>query len=345
MLEITDIQLVINKRPIIDDMSFALGKSKIGCLLGPSGSGKTALLQCIAGFYRPQRGRVVIDGATVEHDSIHIPTERRRLGMVFQDYALFPHLNVVDNVSFGIHHWPSAKRNETVNHLLKLMSMDAFARRYPHELSGGQQQRVAIARALAPNPKLLLLDEPFSSLDASLTLQLTREIREILIQQNITTLMATHDQDEALAIADMVGLIDHGKMLQWDSAYNIYHKPHSIDIATFVGMGETIQGRLEQGKVRTVLGDFDLQHTTTMPDSGTQVKVLIRPDDIIHDDSSTQVAAIEEKQFRGNEFLYRLRLENGEKLFCFAPSHHNHAIGEKIGIKTDIEHVIVFPDR
>ena len=287
MLTLKNIQLSIDDQHVIDDVSLTLDENRIACLLGPSGSGKTTLLQCIAGFRRPDSGQIIIRNTIVDDASMHVATEKRRLGMVFQDYTLFPHLSVTENIGFGIHYLSSSQRAKVVDHLLKLTSMSRYANRYPHELSGGQQQRIALARALAPDPQLLLLDEPFSNLDASLKLQLIGEMREILIEKGITALMVTHDQEEALTMSDMLGVMHDGKLLQWDSAYNIYHQPQSIDIATSVGIGETILGEIDQQRtVHTALGKFDLSRSSNVPDLANQVRVLIRPDDIIHNDLS-----------------------------------------------------------
>lgn len=345
MLDIKDLSLSLDGQLTLDRVSMALEKNKIGVLLGPSGSGKTTLLQCIAGFQQPDKGQITIAGRIVNDPVIRVTAVGRKLGMMFQDYALFPHLNTEENIRFGIHHIPSVQRRNIVNHLLELTSMTAYARHYPHELSGGQQQRVALARALAPDPKLLLLDEPFSGMDADLKLQLISDMKDILMQKKITTLMVTHDQGEALSISDMLGVMRNGRILQWDSSYNIYHRPVSVDIATFVGMGRMIRGRIDaDNMVHTVLGDFPVNKKSVMPGL-KEVAVLVRPDDIIHDDNSVMRAVIEKKQFRGADFLYHLRLENGEKIYCFAPSHHVHHIGEAVGIKTDIEHVIIFPSQ
>ncbi len=345
MLDIKDLSLSLDGQPTLDKVSMTLEKNKIGVLLGPSGGGKTTLLQCIAGFRRPDAGRITIAGRTVNDPAIRIPTAARKLGMMFQDYALFPHLNAQENIGFGIRRIPDAQRKSIVSHLLALTSMTAYATHYPHELSGGQQQRVALARALAPDPELLLLDEPFSGLDADLKPRLISDMKDILTHKEITTLMVTHDQTEALGISDMLGVMQNGGILQWDSSYDVYHRPASVDIATFVGMGKMIRGHIDaDNMVHTALGHFPADGNSAIPDL-TDVAVLVRPDDIIHDDDSAMRAVIEKKQFRGADFLYHLRLANGEKIYCFAPSHHVHHIGEAIGIKTDIEHVIIFPPQ
>ena len=345
LLSINKVSLVHDGVTIIDNVSFDLEKGHIGCLLGPSGSGKTSLLRCITGFYPLRRGSIHIDNLLVSTADTRVEPENRQVGMVFQDYALFPHLTVTGNIGFGIRKMPGKTRTKRIETMLELTGLGDFRKQYPHELSGGQQQRVAVARALAPEPKLLLLDEPFSSLDAELRLQLVEDIRSVIIEHNTTALLVTHNQDEAFAMSDMLGVLHCGRLLQWDSAYDIYHKPKSRKVATFIGLGSMIKGEvIGSNRVRTVLGDFPSDTPITNGDAGRTVKVLIRPDDIIHDDAGRMQAVIEKKQFRGAEFLYQLKLKSGESVYCFAPSHHNHRIGEAIGIITDIEHVIVFPD-
>ncbi|MDD9807602.1 MAG: ABC transporter ATP-binding protein [Gammaproteobacteria bacterium] len=339
-------------RRVVERVSLRLDAGQIGCLLGPSGGGKTTLLRCVAGFHRISEGVIRLGGAVIESAAQHVAPERRQIGMMFQDYALFPHLTAEQNIAFGVRKLPAAGRRERVGQLLELTAMTECARRYPHELSGGQQQRIALARALAPRPGLLLLDEPFSNLDAELKLQLAGEIRDILRRENITALFITHDQSEALAMPDMLGVMRGGRMLQWDTAYNIYHRPVSRETATFVGMGAMLKGAVSRGRgIDTALGRLEPAAAGGLPaagavlaglEDGARVSVLIRPDDIVHDDASGLRAVIEKKQFRGAEFLYHLRLESGETVHCFAPSHHDHQLGEAIGIRLDIEHLVVF---
>jgi len=333
-------------RRVVERVSLRLAAGRIGCLLGPSGGGKTTLLRCVAGFHRISEGVIRLGGAVMESAALHVAPERRQIGMMFQDYALFPHLTAERNIAFGVRKLPAAERRERVGQLLELTAMTECARRYPHELSGGQQQRIALARALAPRPGLLLLDEPFSNLDAELKLQLAGEIRDILRRENITALFITHDQSEALAMSDMLGVMRGGRVLQWDTAYNVYHRPVSRETATFVGMGAMLDGAVRRGRgIDTALGRLEppaADGALSGLEDGARVSVLIRPDDIIHDDAGGLRAVIEKKQFRGAEFLYHLRLESGETIHCFAPSHHDHRIGEAIGIRLDIEHLVVF---
>lgn len=347
MLNIKDLSFSINGKQIIDSFCLDLEQGRIGCLLGASGSGKTTLLHCIAGFHRIGRGSIRIDQHVVSSDDTHVPPENRRVGMMFQNYALFPHLNVEKNIGFGIRKMGKIQHRQSIDELLELTEMAAHRKKYPHELSGGEQQRVALARALAPEPKLLLLDEPFSSLDTELRLQLAEETREVISERKTTALLITHDQEDAFTMADMLGIIDTGHLLQWDSAYDVYHKPVSRSVATFIGMGSMLQGEIHpDGTVETVLGKFPMDaavQSKLKTGETRKINMLIRPDDIIHDDASVMKAVIRKKQFRGPEFLYQLQLDNDELIYCFAPSHHNHHIGESIGIIADVEHVIVYP--
>ena len=346
-LNINAVSILVRDRSVLNAVSFRLERGRIGCLLGPSGSGKTTLLHCIAGFHRICDGSIQLDRRTLSSagtgNSVHIPPEQRHIGMMFQNYALFPHFNVAKNIAFGIRKMQRQAQQRTVDELLELTSLGEHRNKYPHELSGGEQQRVALARALAPSPRLLLLDEPFSSLDSELHLQLAEETRQVITERNITTLLVTHDQEEAFAMSDMLGVINNARLLQWDSAYDVYHKPASRAVATFIGMGSMLRGTMrDNGRVKTSLGDFRVDKNQYAFKRNQEVRVLIRPDDIIHDDNSTMRAVIRKKQFRGPEFLYQLSLENGEKVYCFAPSHHDHRLGEAIGITVDVEHVIIY---
>ena len=353
LLSIEGVDVSIDGRRIVERATLQLGAGQIGCLLGPSGSGKTTLLRCIAGFQRLCSGVIRLEDTIIENRDRHLPPEQRHIGMMFQDYALFPHLTVEQNVCFGIRNLARPERRERLARLLAVTRMASHARRYPHELSGGQQQRTALARALAPRPGLLLLDEPFSNLDTEMKLQLAAEIRDILREENITALLITHDQSEALAMSDMLGVMRDGRVLQWDTAYNVYHRPVSRETATFVGMGTMLKGVMtSKHGIRTALGQlepsrlscfFSMGAARADLAAGAEVHVLIRPDDIIHDDASDLCAVIEKKQFRGAEFLYQLRLEGGEIIYCLASSHHDHRVGEAIGIRLDIEHLVVFP--
>uniref|UniRef100_UPI0025EFE4E2 ABC transporter ATP-binding protein n=1 Tax=uncultured Oxalicibacterium sp. TaxID=1168540 RepID=UPI0025EFE4E2 len=268
----------------------------------------------------------------------------RQVGVVFQDYALFPHLSVSDNIGFGLRKSSSADRRKRVDTLLALVGLSAHGSKFPHELSGGQQQRVALARALAPQPDLLLLDEPFSNLDVDLRERLATEIRDILKEVGTTAVLVTHDQHEAFAIADNIGVMQDGVIVQWDSAYKLYHQPQTRFVADFIGQGIFTPGIIDRdsNQVHIELGNLPLAERTFQP-GDTRVEVLLRADDIIHDDASPIQAEVVRKAFRGAEFLYTLQLSSGQQLLALVPSHHDHAVGERIGIRLDAAHVVSFP--
>ncbi len=338
-------------RAAVETATLGLRQGQIGVLIGPSGCGKTSLLRAVAGLERCDAGRISMGGAVLsdERARVHLPAETRRIGMVFQDYALFPHLSLADNVAFGVQHLPRAERAERVQQMLDLVGLGHAARRAPHQLSGGQQQRVALARALAPQPQLLLLDEPFSSLDVDLRERLAQEIRVILQASGTTALFVTHDQFEAFALGDVIGVMERGHLEQWDDAYNLYHRPVSRFVAQFIGHGVFTPARIERGEtgtlVRTALGDLTDVQECPLPDAypGGECDVLLRADDIVHDDAAPVKACIERKAFRGSEFLYTMRLASGEQVMAHVPSHHDHQLGEWIGIRPQVDHVVTFP--
>jgi iron(III) transport system ATP-binding protein len=342
-LEVMDAVIGYGGAPVVRQVSFALEAGQIGCLLGPSGCGKTTLLRAIAGFETLHAGRIRMRGQVVSHAGWSLPPEKRRVGMVFQDFALFPHLKVGDNIGFGLRHLSERERRARVQTLLKLVGLPQFEGAYPHQLSGGQQQRVALARAMAPRPELLLMDEPFSSMDAELREQLAREVRDIIKEEEITALLVTHDQYEAFAMADEIGVLNAGQLMQWDSGYNLYHRPGNRFVADFIGQGVILPGEvLNEGQVQTELGAINGQ----LPPGckpGCKLELLLRPDDILHDDQSALHAKVVAKAFRGAEFLYTLELASGTRVLCFAPSHHDHPLGEQLGIRVEVDHLVMFP--
>jgi iron(III) transport system ATP-binding protein len=262
--------------------------------------------------------------------------------MVFQDYALFPHLTVRKNITFGLKSLPKKSRNHRAMEMLDLVGLTNDAEKYPHELSGGQQQRVALARALAPNPDLLLMDEPFSNLDVSLRERLSVDVRKILKDIGISALLVTHNQHEAFAMADMIGVMKEGQLEQWDTAYNLYHSPKSQFVADFVGEGALVLGKVtSDDEVKTQLGTLKGRFSYPCR-NGCPANVLIRPEDIIHDDASPFKAEILRKNFRGASILYTLRLQNDEKILALVSSHHNHSIGQEIGIKPQVDEIVLF---
>jgi iron(III) transport system ATP-binding protein len=337
LLEVEGLRLAYGAREVVRGLTFALPRGAIGCLLGPSGCGKTTVLRCIAGFEPVREGVVRIAGRTVSSLGLSVPPEERRVGMVFQDYALFPHLDVAGNIGFGLRGM-RGERAARVRELASLVGLSEELGKYPYEISGGQQQRVALARALAPRPELLLLDEPFSNLDVDLRERLSHEVRDIIKASGATAILVTHDQHEAFAVADEVGILHEGHIQQWDSAYNLYHRPANRFVADFVGQGVFLPAQVGAGgKLEIELG--------LLKDGARgngALEVLLRPDDVVHDDAAPTQAEVVHKAFRGADILYTLRLASGRKILALVPSHHNHAIGERIGIRLDVDHVVAF---
>ncbi len=352
-LSVADLQASYRQgeHPVLRGLSFALAPGEIGCLLGPSGCGKTTALRAIAGFIPVTGGEIRLDDQLLAGSNHFIQPEHRNIGVVFQDFALFPHLTVRENIEFGLHEWPADRRRARVDEMLELTAIQAIQARYPHELSGGQQQRVAVARALAPAPKLLLMDEPFSSLDPELRERLAHEVRLLLKHSHTTGLLVTHDQYEAFAIADKIGVMREGRIEQWDRPYALYHQPQTMFVADFVGQGVMLQGRLNESRaeIEVELGQLpirdpeELRLARKAANANQQLSVLLRPDDVEHDDQSPIKAQVLRKAFRGAEFIYTLRLPSGAELLALVPSHHDHAIGEAIGIRFNADHVVVFP--
>ncbi|PKO50879.1 MAG: ABC transporter ATP-binding protein [Betaproteobacteria bacterium HGW-Betaproteobacteria-21] len=338
-LQVQQVSVRYATQSVVDQVSFGLMQGEIGCLLGASGCGKTTLLRSLAGLEPLSSGQIILHGRVLSDAQRVVPPQQRHMGMVFQDYALFPHLNVLENILFGLREGDKASKRQRADELLALVQLDGLGQRRLHELSGGQQQRVALARALAPKPKLLLLDEPFSNLDVLLRAQLAQEVREILKASQTTAILVTHDQHEAFAMADQIGLMHQGRLLQWDTPYQLYHQPLSAVVANFVGEGVLIAGQMQVGQVQTTLGL--LQPLRPLPD-GQAVQVLIRPDDIVHDDASPLQAKVLQRAFRGAQFLYTLQLAQGDLVQSLVPSHHDHALGEWIGIRPMLDHVVVF---
>jgi iron(III) transport system ATP-binding protein len=361
MLEVKSVAVTFKSNHPIDkgaevlrDLSFELGQGQIGCLLGASGSGKTTALRVLAGFTKPSAGSIRLGGKLLADAHHFLPPEKRGIGIVFQDYGLFPHLSVQKNVAFGLKHTHNHReRDAAAEEMIELVGLAGLAERFPHELSGGQQQRVALARALAPAPELLLLDEPFSNLDPDLREHLAQELRVLLKRRNTTALLVTHDQYEAFALADQIGVLESGLIAQWDNAYNLYHRPSTPKVADFVGLGCFLKGKvsvhdkrpmieLELGRIAIDIAE-DAIAAKVNANADQEVLILLRPDDVVHDDASPVQARVERKAFRGAEFLYTLKLESGAELLALVPSHHNHAIGEPIGIRIIADHIVTFP--
>jgi iron(III) transport system ATP-binding protein len=340
-LELQQVVKHFAARRALDGVSFGLAQGEIGCLLGPSGCGKTTALRCIAGLEQPDTGRILSRGRVISDAGVQVPAHERGIGLVFQEHALFPHLTALGNVEFGLHAEPKARRRARAEELLDLVGLSDSADSYPAELSGGQQQRVALARALAPRPATVLLDEPFASLDVALRERLVGELRTLLKSLGTTALVVTHDQKDAFALADQVGLMRDGRLEQWSTPYDLYHRPVSRFAAEFVGQASFVPACCEgTGLLQTELGP--LREGKRQAACEGTVDVLLRPDDVVHDDASPLKAKIVGRVFRGSEFLYTLELDSGRRVLSVVPSHHDHRVGEMIGIRLDTDHVVTF---
>ncbi len=342
VLEVRGIVCAHGNRAVVDGLSFSVRAHSLVCLLGPSGCGKTTVLRAIAGFHPLAGGEIELSGRVVSRAGYSLAPELRRVGMVFQDHALFPHLKVIDNVRFGLRERNARSANLLVEDILERVGLADLRDRYPHELSGGQQQRVALARALAPKPALLLLDEPFSNLDVELRERLGYEVRDILKDQGITSVLVTHDQRDAFALGERVGVMYEGKIIQWGTPYDLYHEPAHRFVADFIGEGVFLRGKsLAPGSVETELGIVRGKQGLDCS-AGTALDVLIRPDDIVPDSGAAIEAKIVRKAFKGAEILYTLRLQSGTELLSLFPSHANHDVGESVGVRLQADHLVVF---
>jgi iron(III) transport system ATP-binding protein len=324
----------------LHDISLTVKEGSTLSILGPSGCGKTTVLRAIAGFEHPQSGQILIAGRSVFDDSHWTPPEERGVGMVFQDYALFPHLTVAQNVAFGLKRLDKAAAARTIEETLGLVGLTGMHGRYPHQLSGGQQQRVAIARALAPKPIVILLDEPFSNLDPDMRGQMREEVQEILRRTGTTAILVTHDHDEAFAMADRIAVLNGGRLEQFDTPESIYHTPASPFVANFVGQADFLLGYVEDGKIQTEVGIFD--NVAGHP-SGTAVEIMIRPDDVHILPASPGTAQIVGRQFRGSENLYTVLLPTGQHLHSSEPSTTVYPVGTTVDLKILATHIVLFP--
>ncbi|MBK7177771.1 MAG: ABC transporter ATP-binding protein [Chloroflexi bacterium] len=322
---------------VVDDVSFSVPAGQILALLGPSGCGKTTTLRLIAGFEQADAGVILIEGQEVANGRIQLPPEKRRVGMVFQDYAIFPHLSVAENVAFGL---PRGKeRASQVETMLDFVGLGGLGARMPHELSGGQQQRVALARALAPKPAVLLLDEPFSNLDAALRTAVRQEVKELLKASGTTAVFVTHDQEEALFLGDQVAVMNGGRLEQIGAAEVVFHEPKTRFVAEFMGHTDFIGGSATSTGVDTSLGFMPLAHH--LP-AGAAVEVVVRPDDVKLEDAEdgTGNGRILSRQFLGIAYLYRVALPDGRVVQSWQPHQINFPIGTAVQASIRPGHVL-----
>ena len=329
--------------PVLRDVDLQVDSGMLVCLLGPSGCGKTTLLRLIAGFEEPTAGEIYMSKRLVSRPGMVIPPETRHIGMVFQDYALFPHMTIAQNIQFGLFRWPSACRRTRLADMLRLVGLDGMEKRYPHELSGGQQQRVALARALAPKPQLLLLDEPFSNLDVNLRQQLREDMHAILSQADITTLLVTHDQEEALSLADRLAVIDQGQIAQYAAPDEVIQQPHTRFVANFLGLGHFLSGDVQPHCIATELGNIPYHADIHRVNGDRRVDVLVRPESVHvcgqHEGTPAQVVR---SSFRGTRKLYTLRLPSGTQFCGLFSQEIALRPGEQIRVAWHPERMVTF---
>ncbi len=320
---------------VLDELTLSVKRGQILALVGPSGSGKSTLLRLIAGLEYPDSGQVVLQDRVVADQEQFLPPEQRQIGMVFQDYALFPHLNVHENISFGLARLAPKARFEKVERLLDLVGLANQGHKYPHELSGGERQRVALARAMAPEPIILLLDEPFSSLDADRRIQMREEVRGILKNLGVTAIFVTHDQEEALFMGDQLGIINKGRLNQIGTPEEIFHQPATRFVAEFMGQTDFLPGETASEGILTDLG---LVRQTTVLPVGAQVELAVRADDVDFSLEDPNGAEIVARQFKGSANLYRIRLESGQILHTAQPHTRIVPPGTRVKVQLDPGH-------
>lgn len=331
MLTVENLSIKFDNKTILSDVNFTLKTGEIACLLGASGCGKTTILRCLSGFEKPSTGVISLNDHTLFNNNTNIAAHQRQIGMVFQDYSLFPHLTVAQNVGFGLSHLDKSKKNARIDELLTLVNLNAYKHRYPHELSGGQQQRVALVRALAPKPKLILLDEPFSNLDVELRTNLSKEVRKLLKSQNVSTILVTHEQSEAFAMADVIGVMADGIIQQWADPEVLYHRPTNAQVASFVGEGVLYDIlKVHPNGMECSFGFIPL-----LPNNSLDTQMLIRPHDVIQTNNQGIAVSIIDRDFRGGDWLYTLQNNQGDTLFMqtsMTKDRPAHRIGDTIEV-------------
>ena len=327
----------------VHNLTLSIMRGEFFSLLGPSGCGKTTTLRLIAGLDSLSSGAITIDHHLVSSPTCFVAPEKRGVGIVFQDYALFPHMTVFENISFGLYGRGKALVKARVEELLDLVGLSGEGKKYPHELSGGQRQRVALARSLAPSPGVILLDEPFSNLDAELRTVLRNETKQILKAGGATVILVTHDQEEAFSLSDRVGLLNAGKLEQVGTPYQIYHHPASRFIADFVGKADFIPSTTHGDLIVSKLGKFHYDGPA-YPDS-TAVELMIRPDDVTITPDPQGEAVIAEVRFLGADALYALELPDKTYLHSFGLSAKMMPKGLRVKININLAHTVVFPVR
>ncbi len=338
-LRLNKVQVQYGHVVAVHDVSLSLQTGEIGCLLGPSGCGKTSLLRAIAGFETITAGTIAVENKLMASDAVNTPAELRNIGMMFQDFALFPHLTIERNIAFGLRQLTTALQRDRIREMLALVGLPDVGSKFPHEVSGGQQQRIALARALAPKPQLLLLDEPFSGLDEEQRTSLASEIRLLLKAQHVTALLVTHDQHEAFAMADHIALMNEGQVVQVGTGESLYQSPASPFAARFIGEGSLTKVTLladgTPGALQRILNEAN-----QLPASAGY-EVLLRPEHLVYDRAGVPLTIIQ-RHYRGSHYLYDLSLDDGQILKCIADLTVEQAPGESLSVRLTEKNLIVF---
>jgi len=345
--EIKNVDFKIGNIIRIKNVSFSIkNKGDIICLLGPSGIGKTTILRSIAGLEKIEKGVIQIKSKVISSNKINIEPENRNISLSFQENSLFPHYTVEKNIYFGAERKKVGKRIDAKK-IIKLLNIGNLLTKYPHQISSGEAQRVSLTRSLVSNPDLLLLDEPLSNIDENFKEEIQEKLKRILKQYKITTIIVTHDSNEAFYLGDKCGVLLNGKLKQFDEPYNVYHSPNSVDIVKFLNRGVLVPAKvtgeytLENEDLGLIKGNFVNRY-----DIGTEVKLLIQPEDLEHDDKSNLQLDVVDKKFKGTNFIYTLKTSSQRLISVFVHSHHvhQHQINDKFGIKKPIhiKHLVCF---
>ena len=347
-LEIDNVTFTASAQNKVSNVSLTIeNQGDIICLLGPSGIGKTTILRTIAGLEKINIGKIVLKNKLLSSKDIHIEPEDRNISMAFQDNSLFPHYNVLENIKFGAERNKKKKKGLNINDIIKFLHIDHVIDKFPHQISSGEAQRVSLARSLLSNPDLLLLDEPLSNVDQSFKEEIQVKLKQILIEQKITTIIVTHDSYEAFYLGTKCGIILDQQLKQFDDPYNVYHFPNSVEVVNFLNRGILIPAKvtgensLESNDLGTITGDF-IKHYP----KGSDVQLLLQPEDLEHDDQSNLKLEVVDRKFRGTNFIYTLKTVSNKLIPVFVHSHHihQHEVDEKFGIKRpiNIEHIVCF---
>ena len=347
-LEIDNVTFAASEKNKVNNVSLTIeNQGDIICLLGPSGIGKTTILRTIAGLEKIHSGRILLKDKIISSQDIHVEPEHRNISMAFQDNSLFPHYNVLENIKFGAERNKKKKKGLNINEIIKFLHIDHVIDKFPHQISSGEAQRASLARSLLSNPDLLLLDEPLSNVDQSFKEEIQVKLKQILIEQKITTIIVTHDSYEAFYLGTKCGIILDEQLKQFDDPYNVYHFPNSVEVVNFLNRGILIPAKvtgensLENTDLGTITGDF-IKHYP----KGSEVQLLLQPEDLEHDDQSNLKLEVVDRKFRGTNFIYTLKTASNKLIPVFVHSHHihQHEVDEKFGIKRpiNIDHIVCF---